>query len=319
MNATKQGRAAWASLGSAGSVLLFLAAAALAFWALRHQFGQTAVAEVLAAVRDQPARHIALALALTAVSFAALGVYDVFGVALAAPGRVPAGVALLAGATASSFSNTLGFHAVTGSVVRARIYMRWGLTGAETVRIISLSWLALGLGFLAMVAGAEGVQQATLVRPVLIPGLGVAIAAGLLGFLAWLAGGQRELRIFRFRQPMPSARLAALLMAIGAVESASAIGALYVLIPADLAPPFSHFAVGCIGAVALGLVSHTPGGIGVFEASVTALLSGAGRADLLAALLLYRLIYNILPFLVSAATLGLLAARGAVNSKADTA
>ena len=92
-------------------------------------------------------------------------------------------------------------------------------------------------------------------------------------------------------------------LAIGAVESAAAIGALYLLLPTDLAPPFGLFAVGCIAAVALGVVSQVPGGMGVFEASVTALLSGADRADLLAALLLYRAIYNLLPFVLSVAWL----------------
>jgi phosphatidylglycerol lysyltransferase len=88
-----------------------------------------------------------------------------------------------------------------------------------------------------------------------------------------------------------------------AVESAAAVGALYVLLPADLAPPFVVFAVGCIGAVALGLLAHAPGGVGVFEAAVTALLSGAGRADLLAALLLYRALYNLLPFMLAVGAL----------------
>ena len=95
-------------------------------------------------------------------------------------------------------------------------------------------------------------------------------------------------------------------MGIGAVESAAAIGALYVLLPVDLTPPFSVFAVGCIAAVAMGVVAHAPGGIGVFEASVTALLGGAGRADLLAALLLYRAIYNLIPFALSAVALALI-------------
>jgi len=95
------------------------------------------------------------------------------------------------------------------------------------------------------------------------------------------------------------------LMALGAVESGTAIGALYVLLPPDLAPPFDVFAVGCIAAVILGVVSHAPGGLGVFEASMTAILAGRGRPDLLAALLLFRLLYNLLPFGLSVLVLGL--------------
>ncbi len=54
----------------------------------------------------------------------------------------------------------------------------------------------------------------------------------------------------------------------------------------------------------LGVVSHAPGGIGVFEASMTAILAGRGRPDLLAALLLFRLLYNLLPFALAVLVLG---------------
>lgn len=180
------------------------------------------------------------------------------------------------------------------------------MKAADVLRIAALSWLALALGFATMVAVAE------LTAPLTRPGdghavlVGLAISACLIGFVAWLWRRPRTLSIMDFRQPLPSARLAMAQMLIGAVESAASVGALYVLLPPDLAPPFVSFAVGCIAAVALGLLSHSPGGIGVFEAAVTTMLAGAGRSDLLAALLLYRGIYNLLPFALAAAALGVL-------------
>lgn len=273
---------------------MFSAAALLTWWSLRSQFGATSFSEVRTAWGQQQAGRIILSLALTALSFAALAMYDWLGARVVAPGRVPARTTLLAGATANAISNTLGFHAVTGSLVRARIYLQAGLSGAESARIVSLSWMALGLGFLTMVTVAEFVQ------PDASPIFGSALALVLALLLAWLAGRPRQLRVFGFRQPLPSAPVALSQMLIGAVETAAAIGALYVLLPHDLAPPFSQFAIGCLAAVIAGLLAHAPGGIGVFEAAITALLAGAGRADLLAALLLYRAIYNLLPFVVSA-------------------
>ena len=77
------------------------------------------------------------------------------------------------------------------------------------------------------------------------------------------------------------------------------------LLPPDLAPPFDVFAVGCIVSVLLGVASHAPGGLGVFEAGMTAFLAGRGRPDLLAALLLFRLLYNLLPFALAVLALGL--------------
>jgi uncharacterized membrane protein YbhN (UPF0104 family) len=280
--------------------LLLAAAGCLTAWVLHRQFGQTSSAELSAAMAAQPVLHAWAALLLTATSFAALALYDVFGVAAVAPRRVPTHIALLAGGTANAIANTLGFHAITGSAVRARVYARHGLSAADIVRVASLSWLALGLGFLTMLALAEFVQwrASSFAAPTTLC-VGIGISAGLLVFIAWLGGAPRRLTLFGFSQPLPSAGAAAIQLVVGAVESAAAIGALYVLLPADLAPPFGAFAVGYIVAITAGTVAHVPGGIGVFEAGITAMLSGAGRADLLAALLLYRLLYNILPFLLS--------------------
>ena len=284
----------------------FLCAACASAWVLYNQFGAIPLASVGVAVHTQPASKLILSLGLTALSFLCLSLYDVVGVRLVAARRVPTSTALLAGATGNALSNTLGFHAVTGSVVRAHVYRRFGLTTGEVARIVSLAWLALGLGFVTMFAAAELLRSTFEGPPNASLWVGVAICAGLSAFVIWLARGPRELSVFGFKHPLPCARLAIAQMCIGAVESGAAVGALYVLLPVDLAPPFGVFAVGSIAAVTLGLVAHAPGGIGVFEASVTAMLAGAGRADLLASLVLYRAIYNLLPFTLSIGALALL-------------
>jgi uncharacterized membrane protein YbhN (UPF0104 family) len=300
-------------------VALWLALAlALGAWAVGFLFEGASLSGIAVAIRRQPAWEIAAALALTAVSFACLASYDAIGVEVVAKGRVPRRVALLAGATGSAIANTVGFHAVTGTAVRAHIYLPAGLGGTEVARIVSLSWLSLSAGNLTMFAVAELFQAAAAPHPAVHLATGLALVAVLALLLAWLARSPREIAIRGYRFPMPSASLAMAQMLIGAIESATAIGALYVLLPTDLAPPFSIFAVGCIAAVALGVVAHTPGGIGVFEASLTAMLSGRGRADLLAALLLYRMVYNLVPFMLSVSTLGLLAASNRIRRARKT-
>jgi len=284
----------------AGAALAVL----LAGVALVFVFRGLSVAELESAVLRQPAWHVAACLALTAASFLCLALYDLVGVHVATPRRVRPRLALLAGATAAAIANTLGFHAVSGSAVRAHLYLPAGLGGGEVARVVSMSWLSLVAGNMTMLAGAELVEAATGPDPAWHAALGVALEGLLLLALWWLSRGPREIAFRRWRLPMPPASLALALMLLGAVESATAIGALYVLLPADLAPPFDVFAIGCIAAVLLGVASHAPGGLGVFEASMTAILAGGGRPDLLAALLLYRLLYNLLPFALAMAALG---------------
>jgi uncharacterized membrane protein YbhN (UPF0104 family) len=284
----------------------FIGISVFTVWQLGHQFGHISLADVGQAIRRQHPWQLGTAVFLTALSFLCLALYDAMGTHIVAPKRVPLLVALLAGGTANAVSNSLGFHAFTGSFLRIRIYRRYGLSLAEVARLVSLSWLALGLGFLAMLTIAQVAQAMGSAQPAVPLAIAGLIATGLALLVLWLARGPGELCVFGFTQPLPSATTAVLQMGLGAVESAAAIGALYVLLPGDLAPSFPLFAVGYISAVVLGLLANVPGGLGVFEASITTLLFGAGRADLLAALLLYRLVYNVLPFVVSAVALALL-------------
>jgi uncharacterized membrane protein YbhN (UPF0104 family) len=294
-------RADWRTLAHRAGVAL---ACALVVVALDFVFRDLNRADLEAAFLRQPLGRVIACLALTAASFACLALYDLVGVHVAAPGRVGARLALLSGAASAAIANTLGFHAVSGSAVRAHLYLPAGLTGGEVARVVSMSWLSLVAGNMTMLAGAELLQAATGDDSAWHATLGVALEGLLLAWLWWLSRGPREIALGRFRLPMPPASLALMLMVLGAVESATALGALYVLLPGDLAPPFDVFAVGCIAAVVLGVVSHAPGGLGVFEASMTAILAGRGRADLLAALLLYRLLYNLLPFALALLALG---------------
>jgi len=69
-----------------------------------------------------------------------------------------------------------------------------------------------------------------------------------------------------------------------------------------------------VSATLLGFASAAPGGIGVFDAAMLVALWQYDKEDLLAGLLLFRLIYYVVPFALSLAILGvrelLLAARG---------
>ena len=92
-------------------------------------------------------------------------------------------------------------------------------------------------------------------------------------------------------------------MLIGTVEMLAAISALYVLLPAGSAPPFVDFLPIYVGAVLAGIVSHSPGGLGVFETIMLASFPAEARADLLAAILCYRLTYTALPFVLGSTAL----------------
>jgi uncharacterized membrane protein YbhN (UPF0104 family) len=246
-----------------------------------------------------PASRIAASLAGSLISFSMLALLDVLASRAVAPQRITAKRAAFAGAVSHAFSNTLGFPAVTGSVVRYRIYATAGLGSGDIARIVALAAFGVAMGFIVVTT------LALLWQPALAHGwgrpLGALICAALLAFLVWLRGAHRSVHIVRWTLALPDSATAAWQMTVGGIEMLAAIGALYVLLPAGSAPPFIDFLPIYVGAVVVGLVSSVPGGLGVFEVIVLATFPAQARAEALAAMLCYRLTYSLVPFAVAGA------------------
>ena len=278
---------------------------ALAAWIMHRYLGHIAWHDVAVAWSQLPARSIGWSLLATLGSFAMLALFDVLAARMVVQRRVSARLAAFAGAVTQGISNTLGFHAFTGSVVRYRIYASAGLGAGDVARIVGLAGLGVGLGFAVVITGTLCWQPALSHGWGRLPGALLLVLLVLLAaLLLWLRQRPRTLRLWRWTLVFPAAGTAALQMLIGGVEMLAAIGALYVLLPAGVAPPFVDFVPVYVGAVLVGIASHSPGGLGVFETIMLAAFPAAARADLLAALLCYRLTYGLLPFALAVMALG---------------
>ncbi len=92
---------------------------------------------------------------------------------------------------------------------------------------------------------------------------------------------------------------------IGAADVCAAGAVLYVLLPAGHGVPFEAFLAVYVFAAVVGTASHLPGGVGAFEATILLGLSKIAAEPLIGALLLFRLIYYVLPFVIALMLLGL--------------
>ena len=111
---------------------------------------------------------------------------------------------------------------------------------------------------------------------------------------------------------LPGGPLTLFQIAIGIVDLACCAAAMYMLVPDDPHVGFVTVAVIFVAATLLGFASHAPGGLGVFDAAMLVALWQFDKGDLLAGLLLFRLLYYIIPFVLS---LAVLAAREALLSR----
>jgi Predicted integral membrane protein len=279
----------------------FLAVFGAAAWILHRYLSHIAWRDVAAAWSQLPARRIAYSVAATAVSLAMLTLFDVLAARTVVPDRVSAALAAFAGAVTQGIANTLGFHAITGTALRYRIYATAGVGAGDIARIVGLAGLGVGLGFAVVIAGALCWQPAITHGWGRLPGIVLVVLLAVLP--VWLARRPRTLRVWRWTLAFPGAGIAAAQMLIGGVEMLAAITALYVLLPASMAPPFIDFLPVYVGAVLAGIVSHSPGGLGVFETIMLAAFPAEARADLLVAIVCYRLTYSLLPFVLACAAL----------------
>ena len=267
------------------------------------------------------------AIGCAVLSFSGIALYDALAVRSVAQGKVPLRVAGLAGSAGYAISGLLGVSYLTGTAVRYRVYSAFGLDLALVAGIIAVSWTGF-LSGLALVFGAlltfhpNGLSAVLPISPTVETAIGITILIVLAAYLTWLASGKRQLKAGGFELALPNAKFGAALAGAGVLDLTGAALTLYVLMPGDMAQNLPYFFTVFFGAVGLGMLSHSPGGLGVFEATIIAGLGAAGRSDVLAALLLYRLVYTILPFIVAVAGLSLtmgIARRRTLTGGAHTA
>lgn len=291
-----------AAVSAAGVVI-----AVLAVTSLRRMAHEVTFAELVAAVAAIPLPRLVAAAALTAVSYVILTGYD--WLALRHLGyRLPFRTVATASFTSFTMSHTLGLTALTGGAVRYRLYTRAGVRPRDVVLIVALCGWTFWLG-IVLVAGLglafdQGVVHGAGVMPqVFNRATGVALLAGAGAYLLLAGLWRREITLFGLSLTLPGIRLTLAQLAVGALDLAAAAAALYFLLPAAGLPSFVVVMVVYAVAMIAGALSHAPGGMGVFETIVVLLLAGVAPTGTLAALLVFRLFYTLLPFVVGLAVL----------------
>jgi len=299
----------WRSVRWFGALL----AAGFVVWELRRLLQGLSWEQLALACRDVSPAALGGSIAATSVSFACLAGYEWFASRLVAPGRIPALTALRVGATTHAIANTLGFHALTAGLLRYQLYRTQTIDKADIARLMAVVAACLAAGVSVTMLLAEGWLKAG------VFGLVVCVGLSLLLGCAVPAAMKRVRRLSAW--PRPGAARMTGLVILGMIETSAALGALYVLLPVTTGmPTLVQFLPIFVGATVLGIVSHAPGGVGVFETAILATLPGHAP-EVLVSLLSYRVIYNLLPFAIaSVVAIMSLRRRGhAVSSTAGSA
>ena len=294
------------TIGPLISVCLFV----VAIFLLYHELRGYRYHDIVNQMRQIGYSDVLRAMGLTFLNYLVLTANDALALVYA---RHPLPYRQLAFASFIGYAFSNNATVVGGSAARYRIYSALGLSATEITELVVFCGITVWPGFF-LVAGTSFVLEPQYVHlpqklhlPVeSIPIVGIICLAAVGVYMVAVIARRRNIVIRGWQLRVPSPALAAGQIVVTATDWLLAAGVLYVLLPASMQTTYYKFIGIFMLGQGLGMVSHVPGGLGVFETVLLFSLSDGGdAAALTAALLLYRLVYYILPLLLGSLLLAI--------------
>jgi phosphatidylglycerol lysyltransferase len=289
-------------LAAAGPVL-GIVLLVVAVMVLRREFQTYHIHDVLERLGEIPRSRLGLAALFTALGYLTLTGYDALAFRYIR-NPLPYRRIGLASFVAYVFSHNVGISIFGGSAVRYRMLSSWGVRAEDIARVIAFALLTFWLGFLLL----AGVVHALWPLPVALPEIhlassrpiGITLLAVLGAYLTLVAWRREPLRIHGFRVDLPGLRMTGAQLLVSMTDWLLAASVLYAVLPSAPSLDFPTFLGAYLLALAAGLVSHVPAGLGVFETVMVLFLRPHLPGDqVLASIVAYRIVYYLLPMLVA--------------------
>jgi glycosyltransferase 2 family protein len=297
----------WKRLGIAASVIIIV----FAITTLVRTLKGVDTAVILTALTEIAPHRIALAALCVVGAFCTLTFYDFFALRTIGKTHIRYRIAAMSSFTSYTIGHNIGATVFTGGAIRFRIYSDYGLTAIDVAKICFLSGLTFWLGNLfvlgiGMVWHPSAASAMDLLPAALNRLIGAGCLVGIGAYFVWLVTGtsRRELGQNGWKVVLPTAKLTMLQIVIGVVDLGFCALAVYLLMPMQPHIDFMSLAVVFILATLLGFASHAPGSIGVFDAAMLVALPEFGKEQLLATLVVFRILYFLIPFGISISIMG---------------
>ncbi len=292
-------------LGPLLALLLFI----FALFVVHHLLQKESIHDIVRQVRAIPTRRMLVALLMTAGSYWAITGYDYMAFRYIRH-NLPYRRISFAAFISSSYSNNIGMANLAGASLRYRFYSAWGLSSVEITKVLLLNTLAFWVGFLLM-GGSLFILEPLHIPPeyhlpfqTLRP-LGVILLSLSFVLISLVTLRKKPLRFRGWEADPPSIPLMSLLLVFFCLDWILAGSTLYYLMPAELQMSLPLFLALYLLATIIGLISHVPGGLGVFESVILVMSSSSVAPErLVGALLVFRLVYYLFPLGLATILLG---------------
>ncbi|WP_018181682.1 lysylphosphatidylglycerol synthase transmembrane domain-containing protein [Kaistia granuli] len=287
--------AAWSIFG--------IGAVAVSVFILYQEFRRISFAEVADSLRAITLGNWGLAICATLVAYGALAWYD--RIAIQHLGKKVSWLFIaLCSFTTYALSHNIGASVISGAVVRYRAYSTRGLTPQEIGLLIVFCSFTFALGTVLMGGFVLTIEPEIVLRLADIP-IWISFALGLvlLGLVGlYVLGSWRHFPAWqykRFTLQYPRLPIVMRQLVAGPLELAAAAAIIYFALPAAGNPGYLVILGIFLASFTLALLSHAPGGLGVLEVTFLAALHEMDPNDVLAALIVFRLLYLLVPFAIA--------------------
>ena len=279
-----------------------LGAVVLSLWLLFRELRGMSLGDVESAFAAISAGRWFLAVFSTLIAYLALAWYD--RIALHHLGfKLPWSFISAVSFTTYALSHNIGMSMFSGAMVRYRAYSTKGLTITDVGILVAFCsfTFALGtvlLGGFVLLYEPDIIDRLFNVAPILARVVGGVMLAVVALYVIGAALQLRPLVIGTFKLVYPSLPIVGRQLLAGPLELMGAAGIIWCALPAETNPGFLIILGVFLASFSAALLSHAPGGLGVLELVFVNALPQVPKADVVAALLVFRLLYLIIPLIL---------------------
>lgn len=243
------------------------------------------------------------------IAYMLLSVYDLIAIRYLKV-EIPYLKVMNASLTAFSIGHTLGVSMLSAGAVRFRYYGKYGIESAPIANIILLVSLAFSYGMMTVIGASlllnphmlaqllDTIPVFTKVSPVAFRVIGILILVLIIVSVIFAGKLGRAFSIKQWQLHLPPATVLLKLIFLAVVDIALVAYIIYILLPPSMAVSYLEVFSAYVQSIAVGIISHVPGGLGVFELSMVASLPKVDKTTLLSVLLLFRILYYLIPFVL---------------------
>jgi uncharacterized membrane protein YbhN (UPF0104 family) len=260
--------------------------------------------EIIRGLSQYRADYLFLVVLLSLATYVALAGYDYLAFRYLRK-SVPLRHVVLTAFVAFAMGNNIGMANFAGAAVRYRMYSAFGVPGIVVTEAVALNVLSNWLGFLLTAGLVFCIADPSIPLHWHVPihhswPIGAFLLLILAAYFVFALIQREPLQLGRWKIPVPCERIFFLQVVVGSVDFLSGAWLCYLLLPRPLTLEFLPFLGKFMLALFAGVLSHVPGGLGVFESAMIFLLApDIPGPSLISALLAFRIIYFIFPLVVS--------------------